>query len=134
MHLCVRKICSDEKSTFARDKVFDDPDNIFGLEVLGGVAAEDEVIAGVQDIRHYVMRLKSPGLVTESLLVIDDVGTDNVKARENNVRSVGEEFWHPHHVTTRGVKKPSRRIRRLLCCSVYCTLFYLFSSISSFLQ
>ena len=106
MHLCVRKICSDEKSTFARDKVFDDPDNIFGLEVLGGVAAEDEVIAGVQDIRHDVMRLKSPGLVTESLLVIVDVGTDNVKAREDNVRSVGEEFWHPHHVTTRGVKKP----------------------------
>ena len=134
MHLCVWVICSDKKSAFARDKVSDDPDNIFCLEVLSGVAAEDEVIAGVEDIRHDVMRLKSPGLVTEFLPVIVDVGTDNIKAREDNVSSVGEEFWHPHHITTRGVKKPSRRIYRRLVYSIYCTLFYLFSNISSFLQ
>ena len=134
MHLCVWIICSDKKSTFARDKVSDDPDNIFCLEVLSGVAAEDEVIAGVEDIRHDVMSLKSPGLVTEFLPMIVDVGADNIKACVNNVRSVGEEFWHPHHVTTRGVKKPSGGIYRQLVCRFYCTLFYLFSNISSFLQ
>ena len=130
MYLCVWIICSDKKSTVARDKVSDDPDNIFSLEVLSGVAAEDEVIAGVENIRHDVVRLKSPGLVTKFPLVVFDVGTDNIKAREDNVRSVGEEFWHPHHVTTRGVKKPSKRMSRRLVCSIYCTLFYLFSNIS----
>ena len=56
--------------------------------MLSGVAAEDEVIAGVEDIRHDVMGLKSPGLVTELLLMIVDVGSDNIKARKDNVRSV----------------------------------------------
>ena len=88
MYLCVRKIGGDKKSTLARDKVSDDFDNIFCLKVLSGVAAEDKVIAGVEDIRHDVMGLKSPGLVTELLFMIVDVGSDNIKARKNNVRSV----------------------------------------------
>ena len=88
MYLCVWKICCYKKSTLAPDKVSDDLDNIFSLEVLSGVAAEDEVIAGVEDIRHDVMGLKSPGLVTKHLLMIVDVGSDNIKARKDNVRSV----------------------------------------------
>ena len=88
MYFCVWEICSDKKSALAPDKVSDDLDNIFSLEVLSCVAAEDEVIAGVEDIRHDVMGLKSPGLVTEFLLMIVDVGFDNIKARKDNVRSV----------------------------------------------
>ena len=88
MYLCVWKICGDKKSTLAPDKVSDNFDNILSLEVLSGVAAEDEVIAGVEDICHDVMGLKSPGLVTKLLLMIVDVGSDNIKARKDNVRSV----------------------------------------------
>ena len=121
IYLCVRKIGGDKKSTLARDKVSDDLDNIFSLKVLSGVAAEDKVIAGVEDIRHDVMGLKSPGLVTELLLMIVDVGSDNIKARKNNVRSVWEELWHPHHVTAGGVKKPDgRRIRQLVKTTWHC--------------
>ena len=88
MYLCVRKICSDKKSALAPDKVSDDLDNILSLEVLSGVAAENEVIAAVENIRHDVMGLKSPGLVREILLMIVDVGSDNIKTCKDNVRSV----------------------------------------------
>ena len=83
MYLCVRKIGGDKKSTLARDKVSDDLDNIFSLKVLSGVATEDKVIAGVEYICHDVMGLKSPGLVTELLLMIVDVGSDNIKERQS---------------------------------------------------
>ena len=47
--------------------------------------AEDEVIAGIEDIRHNVMGLKCPGPIIESLLVVVDVGFDNIEAREDYV-------------------------------------------------
>ena len=84
-HLYIWKVCCDEKSTLAFDKVSYDLDNILSLEMLSCVSAEDEVIAGVEDIRHNVMGLKCPGPVIESFLVVVDVGFDNIEARENYV-------------------------------------------------
>ena len=90
----------------AVDEVSEDLDNIVCLEMLGGVATEDEVIAGVDGVCDDVMSLECPGLVTKVLSVVVNVGFDNIKASEDDVRSIGQKLGHPDHVTTGGVKKP----------------------------
>ena len=106
VYLCIWKICRDEKFTLAVDEVSEDLDNIVCLEMLGGVATEDEVIAGVDGVCDDVMSLECPRLVTKILSVVVNVGFDNIKASEDDVRSAGEKLGHPDHVTTGGVKKP----------------------------
>ena len=90
----------------AVDEVSEDLDNIVCLEMLGCVATEDEVIAGVYRVSDDVMSLEFPGLVTKVLSVVVNVGFDNIKASEDDVRSIGQKLGHPNHVTTGGVKKP----------------------------
>ena len=53
----VRIIWSEEIKTSTCEEVLENLENILSLEVLGGVPAQDEVIAGVDGVGHNIMHL-----------------------------------------------------------------------------
>ena len=86
-HRSLRIWRSEEELAGALHEVSDDPHNVAGLEVLGGVTADDEVVGGLDLICHNVVNLKPPVSVAESLPVVVDIRLHDVKTSERHVRS-----------------------------------------------
>ena len=57
-YLNIKIVRGEEVEAATCDEVLDNLENISSLEVLSGVTAKDEVVAGVQGIRHYIVHLE----------------------------------------------------------------------------
>ena len=86
-HLGIGIRRGEEELAGALHEVPDDPHHVAGLEVLGGVPADDQVVGGLDLISHNVVNLKPPVGVSEPLPVVLDIGLHDVKTSELNVRS-----------------------------------------------
>ena len=63
LDIWIRK--SEEELAGAVHEVPDDPHHVTGLEVLGGVSADDQVVGGLDLISHNVVNLNPPVSVSE---------------------------------------------------------------------
>ena len=86
-HLGIGIRRGEEELAGALHEVPDDPHHVAGLEVLGGVPADDQVVGGLDLISHNVVNLKPPVSVAESLSVVVDIRLHDVKTSERHVRS-----------------------------------------------
>ena len=95
------KVRHEKEHASARLEVLHHLDHVCRLEMLHGVAAEDEVELLRDGVGHQVVHLKPPGLGLAEVVTVSLNGPrHNVVASEVDVGSSGEKTRHPGHITT----------------------------------